>query len=665
MFRIRFLLPTALLVLGACTDSPTPPTPPQPELTVQLTATASAPHMSYDRDGGPTISCEIGFAALASGDPDARADWTGGIIRYYLGADPQPVDSLTLAEDEMREAFGNRFGPGETREAGLRIVAGIPFSLEIQLRYRVIGAQAERSVTARASCGVPAGAPSGPAPTVSGVTVAGPAEPEPGDTVRVTWTATASPALWETGIEVAGAFTAVHRVAGDGRASVTHTVALEVPDSARLGEPFQVRAYAVDPWARGAASFPWVSAPVVDRTPPEVVSVRTRPPGLDGWTPALVGQYGARDTMTLYVLGDDNHGLAWAVYEFGPQGVRDSVAFGLGGYAAFIPVRPEMVGATGFRVHFRDASGNRTPDFVAEPGAVGVYPVRNAPLRSLQVPERPEAVVVDPVRNRLYAVLVNRQELRVHSLATLALERTVPLPFSATDLELTADADSLLVSSRYFGRVLVMDVNATVAPPTLALQGPVYGIRIASTGRAVALVGTAGERQAVVEVDLGTGAQRVVVPDLAVPHEAAGVARSRDRRKMMLGGGCLFDVATEQVGACRNLAEVALGPVAGDATGARWGHLYTVYDAALQPVVRVDNAREELLAGIVPVAGGEAYVAHRRGLVRVRADGSIAERLAGPTLAYLHLSDDGGVLAAWGFAPTADGPYHIHVLDPR
>lgn len=667
MSRAVFLLTATLLALAGCADSPAEPEPAA-ELAVQLTAVAAA-STGVERDGGPVVQCNVEFRAQTTGDEAARANWTGGVVRYYLGAFPAAIDSLDLAPVEVQQAFGEQFGAGQTREARFGIVSAIPFALEMELRYRVQGEQADRRVTApRASCGMPAGTLSGPAPIVSGVSVVAPeGDLEPGDTLRVTWTATGSPSVWETGVEVEGAFTTLQRVAGLDRTSITQTALVVVPPTARLDESFGVRVYAIDPWARGAASVPWLSPPLVDRTPPTVYAVSTSPLN-DLRAPALKGQYGSVDSMRIFAWAGDNQGLSYLVYEFRPQGVRDSVFLpDLPGplmEGIPIPLPPGLLGATELRVHFRDRAGNRSREFTSAPGAVRVYPVREVPVHSVQVPERPEAVVVDPARNRLYAIVVNRQELRVHSLPGMGLERTVPLPFSATALELTADGDSLLISAGHFGHIVVMDVNAAAAPPARVLPGvaQVHGIQIASTGRAIALAGMTDGRTSLLEVDLGAGTQRVVAAELTLPIPSAGLARSRDRRRMVLGAGCAFDVPTERVGPCGTMAlDGGVGPISGDVTGERWGHAFTVFDAALQPVLRVDNTLAQYLVGIVPVAGGDTYVAHRRGLVRVRPDGTIVERLAAPTLAYLRLSDDGGLMTAWAFA--ADGPHHIHVLD--
>jgi hypothetical protein len=666
MTRAGFLASAALLAFAACSDSPSePPTEKGKtgELTVQITATAGDPVIGRDQEGGPVISCDLRFRTQTTGTAGAEGDWTGGVIRYFVGAVTEPIDSLVLTKAQVKDAFGDRVAPGETHEVGLDLVSIIPFALQMELRYGVVGKQAEQSATTeRANCGIPQGTP-GPVPDVSELTIDPSGEVEPGDTLRITWTSTGSPSVWETGVEVTGAFTAFRLVPGEGQSSLTHTALVVVPRTAVLGETVQVRVYAIDPWARVAASIPSLTQPVVDRTPPTVYSMSTTPLN-DLYPPVLKGQYGVVDTMHIYSSADDNHELAYMVYEFGPQGVRDSVSLRNGGS---IPMRPQMVGATEFRAHFMDGSGNRSREFAAAPGAVRVYPVRNAAMRSVEIPQWAEAVVVDPVRKRLYTVVVNRQELRVYSLETMALERTVPLPFSATDLELTADADSLLVSSRSFARVLAMDVNATVAPPVRPLQDVthIHGIQIASTGRAIALALMTGGENAVLELDLGTGAQRVVVPRVTVPFPSAGVARSRDRRAMLLGAGCTFNVLTEQVGTCRTLPTDGIGTMGGSATGDRWGHTWTVFDGALQPVLQLDNSPQHYMIGIVPAAGGETYVAHRRGVVRVRADGAVVERLATPPLGFLRLSDDGSLMATWGFLPEPDGAYRIYVLDPR
>lgn len=674
MPRIRLIAAGALLALGACTRDATSPPPAvdDKDLTVQVNATAGDPVLFRGQQGEQLIECSVTFLAVATGEQGAEGRWTGAVLRYFVGNTTRAADSLVMADHEARQAFGAEFQPGSQRTAGIRLVSRTPFTLEIELRYRVDGAQADRAATGRTTCGVPPGAP-GAAPAVSSVSIVpSGGELEPGDTLRVSWTATGSPAVWETGIEIVGAFSRIQRLAGEGRATITHTADVVVPAGANLGEPFQLRVYASDPWVRGTASPTWTSPPLVDRTPPTAYAVGTTRP-TDLLPPALRGQYGTTDSIRVFGAIQDNHGLAWLVYQLGPQGVRDSVALTPGKFDPYffgipVPLGERAAGATELRVHFRDAAGNRTPEFVSAPGAVRVYPVRNVTVRSVQVPERPEDVLVDPVRNRLYTVVVNRMELRVYSLPGMALERTVPLPFSVTNLELTADGDSLLLSSRYYTGIAVMHVNATTAPATRQLSSVSYlfGIRIAHTGRAIALGAGADGRELVMEVDLATGAERVIATGFNAPGEDEGVTRSRDRRTMLLGAGCAFDVQTERVGPCRVLdTGGATGPVSGGATGRYWGRYLHVFDSSLQPVLRLDNRLQDLRVGIVPAEDGGAYVSSFRGLLRVGPDGTIAERLAGPALGYLRFSDDGTVAASWEFGEAAEGGHRIRILDLR
>lgn len=474
--------------------------------------------------------------------------------------------------------------------------------------------------------------------------------------------ASGSPWLWDTGVEVIGSFTAFQAEPGRGRGSVTHSVNIVIPRTAVLGQPFQVRVYAADVWLRVAAAPLWTSLPVMDRTPPRVLSVTT---SLSRQPPSLAGQYGVGDSIKVYADVADNHGVAYMVYEFAPMGVRDSVAVGGRGSSdpIRIPLGTALAGATGFRLWFRDASGNRTADVVAAPGAVRVYPVRDAAVRTVQVPGRVQDIAVDPARNRLYALIVSSRELRVHSLPGLELVRTVTLPTEGIGLDLTADGDSLLISNGT--RTLVaMHVDATVAPAHFNLQGvlELYGIRIGSNGRAIALARMDDGRTAVLEVDMAARTRRVIVASATVPEARAGVARSRDRRKMLLGAGCVFDVQTEQVGVCRTMGrDGRYGPVSGGATGDAWGRMYELFGAGLHPVWSLDE-QEDFGVDVVPLSGGSAYMAGRRGLLRVRADGTVAERFTSTPMGTLRLADNGTLMAG---AIEAQSVFRIAVVDPR
>jgi hypothetical protein len=663
--HLRTLGTAALLLLGATACDGF--TEPEPDLTVSLATTATT-QISQAADGSARVTCDIALTATATGHKGSGGRWSRGMIRYYAGRDTAALDSLPLTAFEMGQIFGGEsLQPGYSGSNTLRFQGSVPFSVRMELAYQVTGRQRETVASTTAVCGPRPG--EGPAPTLSNVSVMGPAGAwQPGDTITVAFTAHAPLGLWETGVQVAGAFEHLSRQAHLGAtAPVTRSVQVVVPSSAVLGSPVQVRAFAVDAALQPALGATHTSAPLVDRTAPVVQVIRTTTLGTEGST-SLVGQYGDRDTVDLHTVARDNHQLAYAVYEM--AGRRDSVALPPGpgfGDRLRIPLRAGTAGELGFRVHLRDVAGNRSPEAAAQPGAMRAYPVRDVNVRSGQVPDRVEDVVVDPTRNLVYSLVVNHNAVFVHRLPDMALERTVPLTFSATSLELTADGDSLLISSRYHHGILVMPVNAAAAPPVRLLQGvfAVNGIRIAHTGRAIALATMAGGAVSVLEVDLGAGTQRVIRTGLQVPDAWEGVTRSRDRRRMLLGAGCTFDVQTEQVGTCRLMRSGGLaGSVHGDETGERWGRLDAVYGPDLRPVLPIGEPVAQLLAGIVPVGDG-AYVSSRRGLVRFGPDGLIRERLAAPALGHVRLSDDGTRMASWDFGAFAEGGYRIRVLELR
>jgi hypothetical protein len=209
-----------------------------------------------------------------------------------------------------------------------------------------------------------------------------------------------------------------------------------------------------------------------------------------------------------------------------------------------------------------------------------------------------------------------------------------------------------------------MHVDATVAPAHFNLQGvlELYGIRIGSTGRAIALARMDDGGTAVLEVDMAARTRRVILPSVNAPEARAGVARSRDRRKMLLGAGCVFDVQTAQVGVCRTMGrDGRYGPVSGGATGDAWGRMFELFNAGLQRVWSLDE-QEDFGVDVVPLPGGSAYMAGRRGLLRVRADGTVAERFTSTPMGTLRLADDGTLMAG---AIEAQSVFRIGVVDPR
>lgn len=134
MTRLRILAACALLVLGACKDSTG--SQPKPELTVQVTATASPPTFREGADGEQQIECSITFVATVAGNASVKGRWTGGVLRFFIGTSTTAADSLVMTDFEMSQAFGGDFAAGEERAAGLGLLAYAPFALEIEMGYR-------------------------------------------------------------------------------------------------------------------------------------------------------------------------------------------------------------------------------------------------------------------------------------------------------------------------------------------------------------------------------------------------------------------------------------------------------------------------------------------------------------------------------------------------
>lgn len=160
MNRALTSLCAALLALGACKDGGTPTTSAEEaDLVVHLSATVPEPTMQTGPQGQPLLLCIFTIQALATGDMAARAEWTGGMVRYYVGGSTQPVSSMQLHPLDLGDVFGEIFSPTLSAAAVLSVTSSTPFSMEIDVSYRVQNNNTHRTATARSSCGLPPAAP--------------------------------------------------------------------------------------------------------------------------------------------------------------------------------------------------------------------------------------------------------------------------------------------------------------------------------------------------------------------------------------------------------------------------------------------------------------------------------------------------------------------------
>lgn len=631
---------------SACSGDGTGPRE-APDLTLEVTA---FPGQTYvvPTDNGPGAGCNIVFSLKPVGDAGATAAWTGGTLRFYAGADrTTPFDSLQLTAEEMNEEFGAGLRAGTPQSGTLSFLASVPYGLEAEFRYSVQGSGRAGSSKVYAPCTVSAEQDGGTPPAVTGlqVTVRPGLPVEAGDTVRVSWTASSTTGLWESGVVVTGAFEAQYRSGAPYQKTQAFATEFIVPRGALLGEPVRVHAFARDLLVRGSAPVSEAVGPVADVTPPVLLGASTT--GVYG--EPMRGEFESGLGIGVTVYAQDRGRLAYVVYETGPAGatVRDSVALDTVSIQRVgLPTRAGWSGAGELRLYVRDVAGNRSGTVQAAPGAIRFYPARQVASRETQIPYAPDEFAVDGARGLLVVSARDPlQRLYVYGLGDLAQVGVVNLAQPVVRVEFAPDGRAVaLLGGLNGGMLAFVDVAGQRVDRYVTLDrevaDSVYGFGMTSAGRALVVARRSGGASVVLEYDPATNTQRVRTDAPAIPGPEAGVATSLDRSRLLLGAGCVYRVDTDTFGPC-----VRLGPqgpyqgsgYTGSGTGAYWVGDGRVLDAGLRVVTGVQTGIGVLSADDrfvfeggfdrirrLRLAGGQvedALVARMHGSARATADG--------------------------------------------
>ncbi|HYR12295.1 MAG TPA: hypothetical protein VEQ60_31195 [Longimicrobium sp.] len=166
MNRALPLLCAALFSLSACEDNGGTLAPPPPaDLVVHLSAAPSQVFMQPGPQGQPLLNCTFTIIAIATGDMAARADWTGGNVRFFVDGNAQPVSSMVLSGFQLKDLFGGPFSPTLSGAAQLSVTANTAFSMEMDVSYRVQNNDTHRTATTRTRCDPPTANLTGRTPT--------------------------------------------------------------------------------------------------------------------------------------------------------------------------------------------------------------------------------------------------------------------------------------------------------------------------------------------------------------------------------------------------------------------------------------------------------------------------------------------------------------------
>jgi hypothetical protein len=240
------------LALGACGSDATAPEAAPPVLTVALTGVLDGtPSIGLLPDKSPYLVCTVQVGLVAGGV--GTGEWTSGVLRWYAGTTRvTPFDTLAVSADEMREAWGAaRFAAGQPMTSRWQMAATVPFFGDVVMRYKDVDGR-EHAATAPFRCG-----PSVPAdaalPQVTSLDIDPPTGAlSPGDTVDVTFSATAAASLWRSTVVLSGPCEVrITNVEGLGT-NVARQVRVPIPTTCGTDAPFDITVSVVDGAARQA-----------------------------------------------------------------------------------------------------------------------------------------------------------------------------------------------------------------------------------------------------------------------------------------------------------------------------------------------------------------------------------------------------------------------------
>jgi hypothetical protein len=647
--RVRHYLTHARIVLlalavGACGGDSTG-LGARIDVDVSLTR-LDPPFISVDDEGGPLIRCDVALRAVARGS--GGATWEGATFRWFVGKNATtPVDSAVLPAAEIQESWGNRdIAAGETQESEWAITAGVPFSLTIEYRYRSSGAGRVGTASVSFTCG-PTIPPGAAPPVIASLTVQpSSGEVESGQTVTVAYTATSEVGLWGTAVELSACDT-LTLYAERLEKSVTRTVSIPLSPSCQVNTPLHVTVYALDAALQETSRQAATQLMLVDRTPPQVTPLFFPPTGGSA-TQEIAGDYFTGDSLYLIFNASDNHSLRALVWEILPVGFRDSLVVS-GPYASpwmKIPIRPEWTGQIQLRLYARDAAGLTSEAVTSAPGALNVSPTVVLPTAWTTVAGEIREFVIDAPRGAVYLLQTNESRVAVLSTATMTATRTVATPVPATDLDLSAGGDSLVLAlpaGRALGIIDLRQPSSGVTLIPLAAldttrdQRP-WQVRVAANGKAlVSLQGSQPSAYTLLEVDLATGTQRHRTDAGDGGFVGGGhLERSHDRSVIVVNGGPNlfqpYDATTDRFGPRRS-ATVSDWRPSVDRMGL---HVAIGLDVYGETLLHLRRVRAPILGGIPRSAlsadGEHLYIVlWNHGIVRSRvSDGMIVDRIPNP-----------------------------------
>lgn len=644
MTRPYVLAGTLLLGIAACGDSTGPAL--QSKIAISV-ADLDGPVISETPSGQAVIRCEMTFEAMASGR--GHAVWQDATFKFFVGTDRQtPVDSVGVPPWEVQEAWGDTaLVAGTQAESRWFFESGAPFAVTADFRYLPAPGAAPATASVRFECGPAVPANSAP-PVITELTLTPAGDSlEPGGQLIVSYRATSAVGIWATAVELTGACEAFLEFSEHLSTSVARSEAIRIPSGCNLRVPITVNVYAADAALR-VVTRGVVGPLIVDHTPPRLVAATLlRPEGAN----TLGAIRFAGDSLAFAAIAEDNNGLSAIVYELMPGGRRDSVTAAGATFSATplkVPLPADASGFVQVRIYARDRAGNTSPAVTTVLDEIRVLPTIERPtIHATLFDGGLTDIVVDDVHGFIYALRWNGTTVTVVSTQTLAITRTIELPYVVASVDFTPSGDTLIVTG---GQGLtVIDLRAATPVVTeipLPSDPPLRTVRavVLGNGKAyVAVTNALSSVQRLLEVDLATGQARTRSEPAAANGNviASAMQRSPDRTVLAFNGGqnhfWRYDVRTDQFTLGGAVPWTGVVPSL-DRGGQHTAIWLDIYDASLAFERRVESVYGSTTWPVPSTlaADGE-YLYHlgppgsMRSIMRARvSDGVLLDRIVNP-----------------------------------
>lgn len=685
----------ALLALAAC-EPPTAAKPDPPSaVDVVLSGVPGEMVTSVEPNAPHRAQCTVELQATAKGPSGRAVRWGDGRIFWYYGIDRSVArDTTPVPASEIITAWAiNAIGVGATQNARWTFQADAPFKATMEMDYAEQGGEGRGTASFTFTCGPTPPAERAPAPVVRNVRVSFPSGGDtvilPGGVMTIRYEAQGDWGVWESGVQITGAFTARvparNAVTTARGGTVTGTVQVQVPADAPVGQPLQVQGYATDVFLQPGVAAEPRALRVLSNVPPVVLSAHftTSPLFLGHAQHRLVGRFAEGDTMQLAIRTAHSRGPGWVVFALGGGvNVRDSVAVPFSGSLSDVvkmPVRAGWAGASTLSVQVRNNEAMYSAAVTAPADSFGVFPSRTAPFRSATIAGPADDMVLDEARGLLYLSMPHTGRVQVLSLATMSVASfpVTTLP-GGMGLDLTRGGDTLIVALGRERALAVVDLSRPDAAPVKVpltvdgLETAPLQVRVAANGKVLVMGGVVDTYQhRVVEMSSSGSGQRLRT-DAAQAYFL--VHRSADHGRVFFEShdhhcAIVYDSDTDRFGACRPLERE--GTWSSTPSGSRFASGYDVHDAAggrVRTFPLVTGAPMRYTTGLSP-DGSHVYASAAGGVVKLRvSDGGYLERLSLPRVPDGRILFTGGgrylvaVHARVGYSTEAT---EIYVVDLR